>query len=90
VSVVGQIIQNNGKQLRASQFSQRFTRKAAFETRLRALIDASKAINQPQSLHEVLTQVVNHALRAFPQANRGAIHLYDETSQQLFLKDHLI
>jgi len=48
------------------------------EERLHALILATKAINSILDPQKVLEMVVESALTAFPTAQRGSIHLYDE------------
>lgn len=55
------------------------------ETRLRALIETSKAVNSIFETKEILEHVVRSALQAIPAANRGSIHLFNEQSRKLEL-----
>jgi len=48
------------------------------ETRLKALIETSKAVNSTSEKKEILEHLVRSALRAIPAADRGSIHFYDE------------
>ena len=53
--------------------------------RLKALIEASKAINSTSELREILEHVVLSALFAIPTADRGSIYFYVERSGTLNL-----
>ena len=63
-----------------------FMKNRLLQERLQALILAIKAINSSRDLNVVLATVVKSALSAFPSAQRGAIHLYDERRNILQLK----
>jgi PAS domain S-box-containing protein len=56
-----------------------------FETRLKALVETSKAVNSTSESREILEYVVQSALKAIPAADRGSIHYFDEQSGKLNL-----
>ena len=63
-----------------------FMKNRLLQERFQALIQATKIINSSRDLKVVLESVMASALSAFPNAKRGAIHLYDKTQDRLILK----
>lgn len=59
-----------------------------FEDRQRALFRVSQAITGVLKLDEVLGLVVRSAVAAFPAAQGGSIHLYDERTDRLSMQAH--
>jgi GAF domain-containing protein/anti-sigma regulatory factor (Ser/Thr protein kinase) len=55
------------------------------ETRLKALLETSKAVNSTSESREILELVVRSCLSAIPVADRGSIHFHDEGSEKLNL-----
>jgi PAS domain S-box-containing protein len=56
------------------------------QERLRALMEATRAATGTLELQEVLNLVVESAVAAFPTADHGSIHLYDERANSLHLR----
>lgn len=57
-----------------------------FEDRLRALIRVGRAISGTLELDRLLQLVVDSAVGAFPSAEKGSIHLYDERTDMLHIR----
>ena len=55
------------------------------EDQLRALIHASQAISGTLEPDKVLQRIIESAIAAFPTAEKGAIHLYDERTGMLVM-----
>jgi PAS domain S-box-containing protein len=58
------------------------------EDRLHALIMASQAVNGTLDLDMVLERVMEAAISAFPNAEKGVIHLFDPDNNLLYVRAH--
>jgi PAS domain S-box-containing protein len=63
-----------------------FVHTSLIEDRLHALIRASQAVSSNLRLTDVLQQIIESAILAFPTAEKGVIHLYDENTGMLFVR----
>jgi PAS domain S-box-containing protein len=61
----------------------RFMHNRLAEDRLHALVQASQAISSTLNLDMVLQHIMESATAAFPVAEKGSIHLFDENSELL-------
>ena len=66
--------------------AQAFRQLYETEERLQALIRVSQAITSTLELDEVLNLVMEAAIAAFPAAEKGTIHLYDEKTDMLHVR----
>ncbi len=83
---VTQIKDNNGHPIGQAQFMRDLRQVNLLEERLRALIWGNRVINSSLELEQVLNQILQAALEAFPMARGGVIHLYDEKTGILRLQ----
>ncbi len=60
------------------------------EDQLRALIEVSRTVTSTLELDEVLEQVVTAAVSAFPDAEHGSLHLYDDRADVLRLRASML
>lgn len=77
---------SNGHPIGQARFMRDLRQVNLLEERLRALIRGNRVINSSLELEQVLNQVIQAALEAFPMAQGGVIHLYDENSSVLRLQ----
>ena len=56
------------------------------EERLRALIRAGKAIGSLLDINQILQLIMDSSIAAFPTAEKGSIHLFDEKTEKLHIK----
>ncbi len=77
---------NQGRPIGQAGFMRDLRQVNLLEERLRALIRVSQAITSTLDLDAVLDRVIRAILTAFPAAQHGAIHLYDERSDTLCLR----
>ncbi|HPO87490.1 MAG TPA: GAF domain-containing protein [Candidatus Hydrogenedentes bacterium] len=56
------------------------------EDRLRALIKAGQAIGSLLEIDQILQLIMDSAVAAFPSAEKGSIHLFDQKTESLHIK----
>jgi PAS domain S-box-containing protein len=77
---------SQGQPIGQAGFVRDLRRMVLLEGRLRALIEVSKAITSTLNVDEVLQLVMASAVAAFPAADGGSIHLYDERTDSLCMR----
>jgi PAS domain S-box-containing protein len=87
VSVSGKLIlDENGNKLGQVGFLRDLREVQSLEIRLKALIEASKAVNSTSELKKILEHVLHSALHAIPAADRGSIFFSGSEGVKLYLK----
>jgi len=75
-----------GRPIGQADFIRDLRQAHLLEDRLRALIRVNQAITETLDLDRVLQLVIESAVAAFPTADGGSIHLYDERTERLHIR----
>jgi PAS domain S-box-containing protein len=76
----------DGKEIGQAGFMRDLRQVHLLEERLHALIKAGQAIGRLQEVDQILQLIVESAIAAFPAAEKGSIHLYDEKTKNLQIR----
>jgi PAS domain S-box-containing protein len=76
----------DGRSIGQAGFMRDLRRVNLLEERQRALIQVARAVTSVLELDKVLERVIQSAVAAFPKAQHGTIHLYDERTDALCLQ----